>query len=152
MTERTYDPQSLKRLRSRPLAKARGPCSASWSGPPCVEDSGRSSGCPARCVWTQGATPVLSREWLCPAFEGVLLVLAPLLPGPLPFSLATALCAHGPTSSVDSSRPPSPHILHLLCAICGRTDLSVPWAGGAGDTACMNTGLAFGVGRPWRRI
>ena len=33
VTERTYDPQSLKHLRSRPLAKARHPCSAPWSGP-----------------------------------------------------------------------------------------------------------------------
>ena len=96
-----------------------------------MEDSGQSSGCPARCVWTQGAMPVVSLERLCPAFEDVLLVPRPTAA----WTTSLLLVGHPSCVPTDPLTPwtrlsrHSPHILHLLCAICGCTDLSVPWAG-----------------------
>lgn len=154
VTQRPYDPQSLKPLRSRPLAKARRPCSAPWSGPSLCGGLGAELRLSSQvCVDT--------RSHACSKSRVAMSCLRGCPPGSWPHCCLDhfpSRCWLPPCVPTDPLPPwthlgrPSPHILHLLCAICGRTDLSVPWARGAGDTACMNAGLAFGVGRPWRRI
>lgn len=92
---------------------------------------------------------MLGPGWPCPALEGAFLVLlAPLLPGPPPFSSLAALPACLQTPLLLWSRPGHccAHALHLLCTVCGHTGPSVRWAGGVGDTACVGEGLHLEAG------
>lgn len=92
---------------------------------------------------------MLGPGWPCPAVEGAFLVLlAPLLPGPPPFSSLAALPACLQTPLLPWSRPGHccAHALHLLGTVCGHTGPSVRWAGGVGDTACVGEGLHLEAG------
>ena len=103
-----------------------------------MEDSGQSSGCPARCVWTQGAMPVVSLERLCPAFQGVLLV-------PLPTAAWTTsllLVGHPPCVPTDPLPPwtclscPRPHISICCVPSVGAQTSLCPGQGCWGHSVC----------------